>query len=481
MSNQGFGFTPGGDDDDDDRREGGNPFGFFGFPMGGFGGAGGKGGQPDLGEILNQFGQMLSGMGRQMGESEGGVNLAVAERMARRALGEPEPVRDSERTALTDALRLVELWLDDATALPAGANRAEGWTPVQWLEHTLPTWRRLVEPVARRMSDASLEGMPAEARRMMGPMLGMMNQMNSMNFGVQLGQALAELAGSALTGSDLGLPLSATGAAVLLPRTLGEAAEALELPAREMIVHAAAREAAHQRLYEKVPWLAERMISSVEEYAAGLTMDYSHIEAASREFDVEALQDPARLQEALGKLQGMDLTPRVGSANEHARTRLETLLALVEGWVDVVVGEALGERLPGAAQLEEAWRRRRATAGAEQALKKATGIDLAAPKTAEAAELWRRLGAAVGVARRDAVWDHPDFLPVAEDLDSPAGFIDSVLGGGADDDFDPIAELEEQLRRERAEGDERDRGGRAGRPGEDPGDDAAGSGEDAGD
>ena len=58
--------------------------------------------------------------------------------------------------------------------------------------------------------------------------------------------------------------------------------------------------------------------------------------------------------------------------------------------------------------------------------------------------------------RRDRVWDHPDFLPVAEDLDNSAEFIDGVLGGDASDDFDPIAELEDQLRREAEEGDERD-------------------------
>ena len=54
----------------------------------------------------------------------------------------------------------------------------------------------------------------------------------------------------------------------------------------------------------------------------------------------------------------------------------------------------------------------------------------------------------MGIERRDKVWDHPDFLPVAEDLDEPAAFIDSVLGGSENDDFDPIAELEEQLRKE---------------------------------
>lgn len=480
MSSKGFGFTPDDDDDDrDDRRDGpggpgNNPFGdfgFFGFPLGGFGfgapgqggqggdagkgGDGGQGGQPNLGDILSQFGQMLSGMGRNMGES-GPVNHSMAEKVARQRLGKVEPIRDSERDALADALRLAELWLDDATMLPAGANRVEAWNSLQWLEHTLPTWQRIVDPVAARLADASLEGMPEQAREMMGPMVGMLSQMNSMNFGVQLGGALAGLAEDALTGSDLGLPLHATGAAVLMPRHLAKLADELEVPARDLFVYAAAREAAHQRLFDRVPWLVERMIASVEEYAAGLTMDYSGIEEAARGIDIESIQDPAKMQEAMAQFQNMDLSPIITSANQHARTRLETLLALVEGWVDVVVEDGLGDRLPGAGQLDEAWRRRRVSSGAEQALEKATGIDLGAPKVREAADLWRRLTTAVDVERRDRVWDHPDFLPTAEDLDNPAGFIDGVLGGAESDDFDPIAELEEQLRREAEEGDSRD-------------------------
>ena len=178
MTGQGFGFTP---DDDDDRDKGDdkggqggsggqNPFGdfgFFGFPLGGFGmpgqpgqggqggqgGAGGPGGPGGLGDFLNQLGEMMSGMGQQMDAAGGApVDHSVTERIARQRIGQVAPVRDSEREALSDALRLAELWLDEATTLPAGANRAEGWNSLQWLEHTLPTWKRIVDPVAEQMA-----------------------------------------------------------------------------------------------------------------------------------------------------------------------------------------------------------------------------------------------------------------------------------------------------------------------------------------
>lgn len=83
-----------------------------------------------------------------------------------------------------------------------------------------------------------------------------------------------------------------------------------------------------------------------------------------------------------------------------------------------------------------------------ESLVKTVGISLSAPKASEAAELWRRLTVAVGIERRDDVWNHPDFLPVDSDLDSPAGFIDSILASQEDvDGFDPIGEIE-RLERE---------------------------------
>ena len=331
----------------------------------------------------------------------------------------------------------------------------------------MPVWKRLVNPVADHMNRAQLETMPAEAREMMGPMAGMMNQMNAMQFGMKLGHALGDLAQQALTGTDFGLPVAPSGTAAILPRNVAETSKGLELPGQEVMVYIAAREAARQRLFTHVPWLVERIVAAVEEYAAGLEIDTSHLEELARNLNLEG-GDPQQIQEALSNLQGEDLSPRVGSRNATATSRLETLLALVEGWVDVVAGEALGDRIPSTPQLAEAWARRRATGGsAEQAFANVVGIELSAPKTREAAELWRRAGNAVGTERRDGVWEHPDFLPTAEQLDNPASFIDTLLDDAPDTDLDDeFAKLEQELRDnpelKREDGDGKDDGSQDG-------------------
>ena len=442
MNTGGFGFSFGpGDDDDDKSRRDQNPFGPFGF-----GGADGSGG---LGDMLSQFGQMLSGMGSSMNspEGQGPVNYALAERIARQQIGQVAPVRDQDRAAVEEAARLAELWLDDTTQMPTAGGRVVAWNAEDWLTQTLPMWKRLVSPVAEHMNEAQLASLPEEAREMVGPMLQMMNQMSGMNFGMQLGNALGDLAKQALTGSDFGLPVAPTDVTALLPTNITAAGKELTVAGQELMVYIAARESARQRLYRHVPWLVERLVSSVEEYAAGLVIDTSHIEEATRELNLES-GDPAAIQDAMQRLQGMDLSPKISSRNAQAVSRLETLLALVEGWVEYVVDQAMSERIPSTRTMTEAWRRRRATGGsAEQAFAKIVGIEFAAPKVAEAVELWRRVDIAVGQERRDGIWEHPDLMPSAEQLDNSADFIDGLLGEDDSDEFDrEFAKLEEMLR-----------------------------------
>ena len=444
----------GGRDDGDGRNDrGGDPFGFA------FGSGGNANFSGNLGDILGQFGEMLSGMSQQGQPGQPGqkaekpkrdpVNYDVALRTARRSIKEPKGMTANDRTAVTESTRLANLWLDDASSLPDSGARAEAWSADEWLTNTLPTWKRLVSPVAEHMDRAQLDAMPEQAREIFGPITQMLGHFNSMNFGAKLGQALGDLANQALTGNDFGLPVAPSGVIGIVPKNIEPISDQLSVPGQEVLVYISAREAARQRLFTHVPWLVERIVSSVEEYSMGLELDTSHIEEQLRNLDLES-GDPAKLQEAMQGMQDMDMSPRVTSRNAAAASRLETLLALVEGWVEVVVEDALKERIPSTAALTESWARRRATGGsAEHAFNNIVGIELGAPKTNEAAELWRRATTAVGVDRRDKVWDHPDFLPTAEHLDNPAAFIDTLLDDAPDADFDEeIAKLEEMLANE---------------------------------
>jgi putative hydrolase len=352
-----------------------------------------------------------------MSWSGGPVNWDLARQVAiAAASGGDAPVPEAAANEVRDALRLADLWLDPLTTLPTGVSLPAAWNRVAWIEQTIAGWARLVDPVAARVVAAMAAALPEEVREQAGPMAGMMGQFGGLMFGAQVGQALGTLAAEVLSATDVGVPLAETAA--LLPANLAAFGEGLEVPAAEVRLYVALREAAHRRLFGHVPWLRAHLVSAVEAYATGIAIDTSALDQAMLSIDPS---NPESVQEALGSgFFSVERTP----SQDAALARLETALALVEGWVDDVVGQAAGEHLPNAAALGETMRRRRATGGpAEQTFATLVGLELRPRRLREAATLFRWLREQRGIEGRDAVWAHPDNLPAAEDLADPVEFV----------------------------------------------------------
>ncbi|ARZ67998.1 zinc-dependent metalloprotease [Streptomyces sp. HU2014] len=426
----GFGLPPeepenGGDGKKTPGGQGGqgpaNPFG-FGGPGGGdnpFAAMFGSSMNPgDLGAAFQQLGQMLSYEG-------GPVNWDMAKDIARQtvAQGTADGTKDAsvtagERSAVEEAVRLADLWLDGVTSLPSGSGTAVAWSRAEWVEATLPVWKDLVDPVAERVGAAMGDVLPEEMQAMAGPLIGMMRSMGGAMFGTQIGQAVGVLAGEVVGSTDIGLPLGPAGKAALLPVNIAALGSGLGVPQDEVRLYLALREAAHQRLFAHVPWLRSHLFGAVEGYARGIKVDTSKLEDVVGQLDPT---HPEQLQEALQ--QGM-FQPEDTPAQKAALARLETALALVEGWVDAVVHAAAAPHLPSADALRETLRRRRASGGpAEQTFATLIGLELRPRRLRDASRLWASLTDARGLEGRDALWEHPDMLPTAGDLDDPDGFV----------------------------------------------------------
>ncbi|MBB5117114.1 hydrolase [Streptomyces eurocidicus] len=426
----GFGLPPeepenGGDGKKTPGGQGGqgpaNPFG-FGGPGGGdnpFAAMFGSSMNPgDLGAAFQQLGQMLSYEG-------GPVNWDMAKDIARQTVAQgtadgtkDASVTDGEKSAVEEAVRLADLWLDGVTSLPSGSGTAVAWSRAEWVEATLPVWKDLVDPVAERVGAAMGDVLPEEMQAMAGPLIGMMRSMGGAMFGTQIGQAVGVLAGEVVGSTDIGLPLGPAGKAALLPVNIAALGSGLGVPQDEVRLYLALREAAHQRLFAHVPWLRSHLFGAVEGYARGIKVDTSKLEDVVGQLDPT---HPEQLQEALQ--QGM-FQPEDTPEQKAALARLETALALVEGWVDAVVHAAAAPHLPSADALRETLRRRRASGGpAEQTFATLIGLELRPRRLRDASRLWASLTDARGLEGRDALWEHPDMLPTAGDLDDPDGFV----------------------------------------------------------
>ena len=370
-----------------------------------------------LGAAFQQFGQMLSSAPSESGP----VAWSIVEDVARKALqttGDPV-VADAELRSITAAVQLANHWLDEACTFPECTVAAQGWSRAQWLESTMPVWRRVVEPIATQMQNAIPANIPPELSSMLGPLLGMVQQLSSVAFSNQLGNSLAGLAREVVSASDIGIPLTDDVVVAMVPSNAQQFGEGLEVADDDVRLYLALRECAHQRLFAHVPWLRARAIGALEAYVAGLHVDQDRLQDMLQDVD---FANPEAMQELMTS--GL-MTPEDTEEQRLALARLETLLALVEGWVDDVVTEAARDRLPTAVALREAMRRRRAAGGpAEKAFGSLVGLELRPRALREAATLFAAVRSQGDVSARDALWGHPDLLPDAEDLKDPLGFIE---------------------------------------------------------
>jgi putative hydrolase len=459
------------------------------YRLGGSGGSGrtpenpsGSGGEPDnpfeaflsslaggdmnaLAAQLQSAFAMLGGAGSMFtsGPTEpgSGVNWEVTKNTARKTVASlgPDPSPDAgQRRAITEAVELAEIWLDQATRFPRVSTTVAAWSRADWIEQTMPVWQRLVEPVALHIADAmegalsfggeEPAGLPGMAgmEKMLRPML---RTSGASMFGLQLGQGLGNLATEVVGATDIGLPLSEPGHVALLPTNIKAFGEGLEQSSADVTLYLALRECARQRLFASAGWLRSQMLALVEQYASGITIDTSALEEAVGRLDA------SNLEELTSSVEGGLFEPQKTPEQRATLERLETMLALVEGWVDEVVSQATAQWMPAASALAEAVRRARATGGpAEETFATLVGLELRPRRMRDAANLWAALRDARGIDGRDAVWSHPDLAPTSADLDDPLGFVAGDAHSESAENEDIDSALEQLLKDESSEGDE---------------------------
>ena len=424
---------------------------------------------PNPGDDNNGMADMFENIARMMrsGASDSSVNWDSARAASVEALKQSgdSPSTPDEASAIQSAADLADLWLNDATVFPSNGISCAAISREQWLNTTFGSWKEIVEPVANGVASAMtsmmpdeiptgpmevpeelLASLPPEMAEQMREVLGsadfgamasqMMSVAKSMGatmFGMQFGQALGEMACEVLSTSDIGIPLMADAKPALVNANVLTFTEGLAVDPNDVRIYIALRELAHIRLFTSAPWLQSQIYAAVGEYARGVKLDTARIEEAMRDVDP---QNPDSLNELLG---GNMFEASQTEEQRNALDRLEVLLALIEGWVTVVVTHAIGNRLTASTGLEEMFRRRRAAGGpAEKLFAGLVGLEIHPRRIREAIALWKRIEERSGIQERDNLWTHPDLLPRGEDLENSDAFF-------ADENYDLMAELDKAM------------------------------------
>jgi putative hydrolase len=445
----GFGFTPPDEpiDPNQNPNQNPNPFGNFG-------------------EIFQQFSSMGLNLQGLMSALSGQKSPASLSREMIRDISKKFlsahgelPVSISDLTAIQEAMNIADLWLNEATVfppLPMGDNSA--LSRRDWIDSTLNGWEDIARPLVEGMSDAmagmlkdnlgengismdqlgvNLSGMNLSGMNLSGMNLSgaqipqsllatIMGTFMSSLISTQLGQTIGNLSTTVTGANDVALPLTKEIRPALIPQNAANWGSGLGIDEGEVRIYLALRELAAARLFTSAPWLREYLKNAIASYGKGIRVDITAITEQAQEAMSSGELDPANPESLTLALSGGMFTPEETPTQKAALESLETVLALIDGWIDSVVTLAAKNRLPSLIQLRETQQRRRATKSPTQELfATLVGLEVSPRRTREAIAFWEKIVELKDVKSRDEIWDESFLLPRADQLGNAEGFLKS--------------------------------------------------------
>jgi putative hydrolase len=374
--------------------------------------------------LQNLFSQARSLM--EPGES---VNWSLAREQALTiARKDQKPINQNLEAEAKKAFEIAQLWLAEATSFSSSAQ-VKILSREVWVQDALPLFEKLGNPLATKMSKALGENLggllPDEMQSVLIPATNFIQNAGATIFATQLGVAVGQLSSKALSAGEIGIPIIERPGLVI--QNIESFLAELETPKSEILIYLAVRELAISSLFHSNRWLLDQITTQVIEFAAGLKVELTGLQEMVQQLDPNDPDSMNRVMEASASFSTRS------EEQEAALGRIETLMALIDGFVDAV-SEQAAKRLPNMASLIELINRKRATDGpAEKTFLILLGLELKPRLRREAKQMWEKVGE-LGQNVRDSLWSHPDQLPSKEEIQDPSLLMTRLAKPG--DDFD---------------------------------------------
>lgn len=374
--------------------------------------------------LQNLFSQARSLM--EPGES---VNWSLAREQALTiARKDQKPLNQNLEAEAKKAFEIAQLWLAEATSFNTSAQ-VKILSREVWVQDALPLFEKLGNPLATKMSKALGENLggllPEEMQSVLIPATNFIQNAGATIFATQLGVAVGQLSSKALSAGEIGIPIIERPGLII--QNIESFLAELETPKSEILIYLAVRELAISSLFQSNRWLLDQITTQVIEFAAGLKVELTGLQEMVQQLDPNDPDSMNRVMEASASFSTRS------PEQEAALGRIETLMALIDGFVDAV-SEQAAKRLPNMASLIELINRKRATDGpAEKTFLILLGLELKPRLRREAKQMWEKVGE-LGQNVRDSLWSHPDQLPSKEEIQDPSLLMTRLAKPG--DDFD---------------------------------------------
>lgn len=334
--------------------------------------------------------------------------------------GQTEPNVDPlERIRLEELVRVADLRVSAATGLDTSiAGGVLSILPVtrgDWALHSLEAYRPFLERLATSLSSATDEAgadQPDATTQLLGD-LGKL--LGPVLLGMQSGFMLGHLARRALGQYDLPLPRLPADQLLVVPANLDAFAEQWSLVPDDLRLWVCLHEVIHHAVLGR-PHVRARLEALVNEYVSRFEVDPEALEASLGNLDPT---DAAGLQAVLGNPETLLGAVR-SQGQQETLGRIETLTAVIEGYVDHVM-DGTGRGLIGSYdQLTEALRRRRVEAtDGERFAARLLGLELGRGQYERGATFIRGVVERADEEGLSALWTSERELPTPAELDAP--------------------------------------------------------------
>ena len=396
--------------------------------------------QSEFSKIAPQFGFMNPAM-LFGGANQGALPKEVIREVAKTFIQTQgtQPVGANDQAKCEEAFSIANTWLDQATVFPLVTPDHAAISPLDWLNITVEGWHSTFEPLATGLTNAvtklveeATSAMEGEVPAQLGPMAQILRGFIGSMLATQMGQTIGALASASKGAHDSALPITASSAGAkpsLLPQVLRKFGTDLDIPETENAIFFALREAALVRLFESNPWLVAYLKAAIAEYGKGIHIDLDAIQRQAEEA-MRSMEDagqefnPQSSESFTIALNNGLFTPEESPRQAAALEKLETALALIDGWVEEVIVLAADNRLPSLPALSELLRRERVSnSPIKQLFKALFNLEVSPKRIREATFFWHEIRTKRDLENRDRIW--AGILPTDKELLDPISFLSS--------------------------------------------------------
>lgn len=380
--------------------------------------------------FFGDLGKMLGGLG-----GGGGLQWNTARQVAMQiaAGGESEPNIDPlVRLKLEELARIAEMHVEQITGLSTtDAGTGVSVVPVtrsQWTQRSFDAFRPLFEALAGALSSRSRsDEEPSDELDPMGELGGdalsamldqLMGAMAPMMLSVTAGGMLGHLAQRSFGQYDLPVPRKPSDELMLVAPNVEAFATDWSIDLDELQLWLCLHEIAHHAVF-RVPHIRDALEAMISDYASAFRPDASGLMDRLGSLDIS---DPS----ALGELQSTLGDPEVmlgAIQTDEQRSmipRLETLIAVVVGYVDNVMDQVGGRLIGRYSMITEALHRRRVEADeSDRFVARLFGLEISQRTYDRGAAFVDGVVEREGFEALGKLWEGERFLPTPAELDAP--------------------------------------------------------------